>query len=181
MTIRAALLLLCMLVAVPVQSQQESWLHVDTDAATLAVMRGDRVLKEFDDISIGRGGTSALRVRDDATTPLGVFHILWINTDSMYHRFYGFNYPTLEQATPAREQGLIDGSTYQAISTALQADRLPPQNTPLGGNLGIHGVGNGDMRIHEAFNWTNGCIALTNEQIDALDRWVHVGMKVVVY
>ena len=57
---------------------------------------------------------------------------------------------------------------------------MPPQQTALGGHIGIHGIGAGDPRIHEDFNWTSGCIALTNAQIDDLAGWVRLGMRVVV-
>jgi len=41
-------------------------------------------------------------------------------------------------------------------------------------------VGTGDMKIHQTINWTNGCIALTNEQLLELAPWVVVGTRVVV-
>ena len=53
------------------------------------------------------------------------------------------------------------------------------QGRPLG-QLGIHGVGMGDMKVHETVNWTEGCIALTNEQVRDLAKWVVVGTRVVV-
>jgi lipoprotein-anchoring transpeptidase ErfK/SrfK len=56
----------------------------------------------------------------------------------------------------------------------------PPQHTPLGGYIGIHGIGNGDTQIHETVNWTNGCVALTNQQIDDLETWVYIGMRVAI-
>lgn len=177
---RWVLSLIWLLAVAPLKAEEQAWLLVDTTVGTLSVMRGERVLSEFDDVSVGRGGVSPLRVQGDNSTPLGDFRVLWINTDSRYHRFYGFDYPTLEHAVPALELGLIDKPTYGAIAEAADRQRLPPQDTALGGNLGIHGLGNGDLRIHEAFNWTNGCIALTNEQINALDPWIRVGTRVVV-
>lgn len=50
----------------------------------------------------------------------------------------------------------------------------------IGGQIGIHGLGAGDKEIHKVFNWTHGCIALTNEQIDQLTRWVGKGTVVKV-
>jgi lipoprotein-anchoring transpeptidase ErfK/SrfK len=50
----------------------------------------------------------------------------------------------------------------------------------LGGHIGIHGVGRGDLRIHQQFDWTQGCIALTNEQIEQLQNLVRVGDRVVI-
>ena len=69
-------------------------------------------------------------------------------------------------------KGLIDKKTYRGIIKAHENNQVPPQNTPLGGMLGIHGLGKADRKIHEQMNWTHGCIALTNEQIIQLDSWI---------
>jgi hypothetical protein len=78
----------------------------------------------------------------------------------------------MDNAHDALMQGLIDLKDYQRILVAHQQGKTPPQNTPLGGQLGIHGLGRADERIHRMTNWTKGCIALTNEQIDRLSRWI---------
>jgi lipoprotein-anchoring transpeptidase ErfK/SrfK len=67
-----------------------------------------------------------------------------------------------------------------SILKALQQHRTPPQNTPLGGRLGIHGIGRANPAIHKAINWTDGCVALTNQQIRQLSPWVQVGTRVVI-
>jgi murein L,D-transpeptidase YafK len=161
-------------------AEQEPWLLIDTEDATLSVIRGDTVVLKLSNISLGRGGTTYQRVRDDNRTPLGKFRVMDINTRSNYYRFYTLNYPTQEHALRAWKDGLIDSHTYHAISEAIMEHRLPPQNTPLGGYLGIHGLGNGDRWIHKRFHWTRGCIALTNQQIDKLAPWIDVGSKVVI-
>jgi len=156
------------------------WILVDTDSATLSVMRGNEVIESYPDLAIGRGGVSEHRTRGDDSTPLGEFRVVKVKTESSYHRFYLFDFPNDEHASRAWNDGRIDLATYDTIIDAVENHRLPPQNTPLGGNLGIHGLGGGDPGIHSAFNWTNGCIALTNEQIDALSPWLRVGTKIVV-
>ncbi len=171
-------LLVSLLASVPAAA--EVWLLVDSTSATLSVMRGDKPVKTFRGISLGRAGTTPVHVRGDQRTPLGVFRIVRINPTSPYHRFYAFDYPTLTHADHAREQGIIDETTYTAIRRAVHDNGVPPQNTPLGGHLGIHGIGSANPRIHRYFNWTNGCIALTNEQIDDLEAWIRLGTKVVV-
>jgi hypothetical protein len=57
---------------------------------------------------------------------------------------------------------------------------MPPQNTPLGGFLGIHGIGRGDIRIHRAFHWTQGCVAVTNEEMNALAHWIREDTRIVI-
>jgi L,D-peptidoglycan transpeptidase YkuD (ErfK/YbiS/YcfS/YnhG family) len=58
--------------------------------------------------------------------------------------------------------------------------QIPPQDTPLGGQIGIHGLGSADARVHEFFDWTHGCIALTNSQIDHLSQIVDTGTLVKI-
>ncbi len=181
---RMALLIVAIVVAaatVPaIAVGTEIWLLVDTQRMRLDVMQGDQVERSYPNISIGRGGTSADRRRHDDKTPLGEFHIARIANDSHFHRFFGFDYPSLAQADRALQAGVIDTGQFERIRRALAHSRMPPQQTALGGFLGIHGIGAGDPRIHEDFNWTSGCIALTNEQIDDLAHWVRLGMRVVV-
>ncbi|HET6565659.1 MAG TPA: L,D-transpeptidase, partial [Xanthomonadales bacterium] len=158
----------------------ETWLDVDTGKLTLSVMDGEVVSRTFEGIAIGRNGVSSFRQVGDQTTPLGSFRIRRIKTDSRYHLFFGFDYPNMDQATAALRAKRITSEQWQAINLAHIQGREPPANTPLGGYIGIHGIGSGDPAIHEDFNWTEGCIALTNEQIDELARSVKVGTRVVV-
>jgi lipoprotein-anchoring transpeptidase ErfK/SrfK len=34
--------------------------------------------------------------------------------------------------------------------------------------------------VHELLNWTDGCVAVTNQQIRQLARWVDVGTRVII-
>jgi len=153
---------------------------IDTKAFTLHVLQGDREMLVFSDIAIGRYGTTLDRRRGDNTTPLGHFKIAWVTGKTSFHRFFGFNYPSKEYADRAFRSGQLDQKTRNKISQALAAGRLPPQNTILGGNLGIHGIGQGDIEVHKQYNWTNGCIALTNDQIDILTDWIRIGTPVEI-
>jgi murein L,D-transpeptidase YafK len=160
---------------------RQPWILVDTRALTLTVFSAENhVLARFHNISIGSGGTAEIHRRGDETTPLGVFHVSWIDRHSRYGTFYGIDYPSEETARRAHAEGIISGAERDAIIQALRQQRVPPQNTPLGGRLGIHGIGRGDLRIHQAFNWTSGCVALTNAQIRQLSRWTHLGTRVVI-
>ncbi len=175
------LVLLTVMSAPPAHpSGPETWVRVDTGASTLTVMRGEQVVATFPDIAVGRGGVSRERRRGDHKTPLGEFRIVKVKEPSQYHRFFIIDYPDEARALLARDAGEIDELTYQAIRSAGRAGRLPPQDTPLGGNLGIHGLGDGDPVVHESFNWTQGCVAVTNEQIDRLADLVRVGTRVVI-
>lgn len=161
-------------------AQEEVWLLVDTDALTLAIMRGDTVLRRYDNIAIGSNGPTLTKLVSDETTPLGEFRISGINPRSRYHLFMALNYPTMEHAQRALLDGRINIEDYVTVNNAWLAGEPPPQDTPLGGYLGIHGLGEGSAEIHGIVNWTDGCIAVTNEQMDELAHWVGVGTKVSV-
>ncbi len=155
-------------------------IFIDTDKRTLEVLQGDRVLATFNEIAIGRFGKTYFRTRGDNKTPLGNFRIGWIGKESRYYRFLGLTYPDMEAADRALQDGRINEEHWQQIRRAVQAGKTPPQNTPLGGLIGIHGVGSGDLEVHREYNWTNGCVALTNAQIDVLFQWAKVGTPVEI-
>jgi murein L,D-transpeptidase YafK len=157
------------------------WILVDTQALTLTVFSTENhVLARFQNISIGSGGVADIHHRGDETTPLGVFHVSWVDRSSRYGTFYGLDYPSASMARRAYAAGIIRRAEFDAIIKALRQHRTPPQNTALGGRLGIHGIGRGDPNIQKAVNWTDGCVALTNPQIRQLSRWVQPGTRVVI-
>lgn len=156
------------------------WLSVDTQRLYLAVMRGDTELKVFDNIAIGSNGAAVSRRRGDETTPLGEFTITDIRPSKRFELFMAINYPNREHTERAFLEERISREEYNILRVDLDQGRLPPQDTSLGGFLGIHGLGWSSPEIHKAVNWTDGCIALTNEQLDELADWVSVGTRVVV-
>ena len=165
--------------AVTWASGGQAWILVDTQALTLTVLSAENhVLVRFHNISIGSGGAAESHRRGDETTPRGIFHVTWVDRHSRFNTFYGLNYPSAHIARLAYFEGNISGAEFDAIMHALRHHRTPPQNTPLGGQLGIHGLGRGDSGIQQAVNWTDGCVALTNKQIRQLSRWIHVGTRV---
>ena len=155
-------------------------IFIDTKSDSLQVMNGDRVIKSYENIAIGRYGKTYFKVRGDNKTPLGKFRIGWTNKKTRYHRFLGLTYPDLPAADRALVDGRIDEPQWQAIRRASMAGEVPSQKTPLGGMIGIHGIGAGDRGVHRDFNWTNGCVALTNEEIDELLQWVKIGTPVEI-
>ncbi len=158
-----------------------SWLLVDTKADALIVMNGDRPVESFRQIALGSSGAGIKFKRGDNKTPLGVFRVGWINDHSRFKTFIGLDYPNPDYAERALRERRIDALTYERIRAAWSKGRTPPQDTPLGGQIGIHGVGAGNPGVHSAgINWTSGCIALDNRQIDALRPWVKVGMRVEI-
>jgi lipoprotein-anchoring transpeptidase ErfK/SrfK len=175
-----ALACVALLLAAGNSAAADYWIRVDTAQRLLEVRDGERVLQTMENISLGRNGVSVDKAIHDRTTPLGSYRVRRINEESRFLIYFGFDYPTLDQAQRAFRAGRISYDQLKAIRRAHYLGQEPPANTPLGGLIGIHGLGEGDPGIHEDFDWTDGCIALTNEQALELARWVHLGTRVEV-
>lgn len=170
--------------ALPVHADSTNgahWILIDSNERTLSVMQDEeQALQVFENIAFGRGGVAPLRRDGDGKTPIGTFHVAWINPDSQFHLFFGLDYPGQAHAEEAYRQRIIDIDTYVTIREAHHRRQLPPQDTALGGHIGIHGVGDHDVNIHRRFNWTRGCIAMTDQQVEELAPWVTLGTRVVI-
>lgn len=156
------------------------WLLVDTTTLKIEVKKGDRTVDTISDIAIGRGGAGYKTHRGDDVTPYGDYRIGWVGERSNFRRFFGLTYPNIQDARTALIKGIINKATYERIVEANESHQIPPQNTPLGGQIGIHGLGAANEKIHRSMNWTHGCIAMTNNQIDHLRRYVEPGMVVKI-
>jgi murein L,D-transpeptidase YafK len=161
-------------------ADSDIWILVDTQKLSIEVKKGDKTLVVLDNIAIGRNGAGEKIHRGDDITPLGNFRIGWINTNSSFHKFFGLTYPNVEHADIALKKGYIDLETYESIAKAHFFGQIPPQSTDLGGQIGIHGLGSANLSIHRSMNWTHGCIALTNDQVDQLSHWIEKGTLVTV-
>ncbi len=158
----------------------ELWVLIDDKEATLSIFRGNALIERFAPISLGRGGAKTQRVRGDNVTPLGEFRINRFNYESQWHIFIGIDYPTPPHARMALDAGIYSQADYEAYFDHYRRFGSPPQNTALGGAIGIHGIGGGDPDIHGNFHWTQGCVAVTNEEIERVAQLVDVGTRVVI-
>lgn len=163
-----------------VSANDAVWLLVDTNALKIEVKKGEETVDTIEGIAIGQAGAGQKMHRGDNITPFGEYRIGWVGEKSTFHRFFGLNYPSLNDAERAFRKGMIDKYTYADIVNAHLFNQVPPQNTVLGGRIGIHGLGIGDEKIHHTMNWTHGCIALTNNQIDHLSHWIATGTLVKI-
>ncbi|WP_058880968.1 murein L,D-transpeptidase family protein [Chloracidobacterium thermophilum] len=107
----------------------------------------------------------------DHRTPVGRFYVCTRNDRSRFHLFLGLSYPNEEDAERGLRDGLISRRQYRAIRQAQRQQVRPPWNTPLGGEVGIHGGGTGS-------DWTWGCVALSNDDIEEL--WLTCPLKTPV-
>ncbi len=158
------------------------WIWVDTKHKKLHLMDKDKPLKVFNNAAFGQGGVGMKHKRGDKVTPKGVYTIGWNNDKSDFRKFFGLTYPSIEDAKNGLKRRLVNENEYQAIVKAHMEHKVPPQDTALGGAIGIHGLGTPIRRLvkHRISNWTEGCVALTNQQIDELAMYAKTGMFVVI-
>jgi len=109
----------------------------------------------------------------DRRTPEGDFYIFTRNDKSAFYLSLGISYPNAAHAKRGLRDGLINRNQYDAITRALKAKQIPPQNTALGGDIYIHGNGSSS-------DWTWGCVALENEDVRELFNAVPVGTPVTI-
>lgn len=164
----------------PAAEPDELWLLLNPKDQQLEVMLGDYPIVHYRNVSWGRGGIGVKQRQGDEVTPIGSFRIRWINRDSKYRLFFGFDYPNQTYADRGLRDGALTPAQYNKIVSAWQQDQVALQSTALGGAVGIHGLGNADLSIHQKLNWTAGCIALNNAQIDHLAKLVSIGTRVEI-
>ncbi len=153
---------------------------IDTNSASLSVLERGKVLLQLDQVAIGRFGASTDKHLGDGKTPMGKYQVGWIKQSSKFKKFIGINYPAPADAQRGLQQKLINQKEFKRIMRAHNQHQVPPQNTRLGGFIGIHGLGQADPEVHKRYNWTRGCVAITNEQLDQLLPWIDKGMLVEI-
>jgi murein L,D-transpeptidase YafK len=152
-----------------------------TAPRSVVIQKGERALGLYLDgrlrsaypIALGRDPEGRKTREGDGRTPEGLYFICNRNPHSQFHLFLGISYPNTQDAEAAQRIGLITQAQYRAIAQASSAHRQPPWDTPLGGEIGIHGGGT-------AADWTLGCIALENAAIEELWRVLRVGDPVLI-
>ncbi|MGH6916627.1 MAG: L,D-transpeptidase family protein [Geminicoccaceae bacterium] len=126
----------------------------------LQLKRAGRVLKTFP-IALGREPNGPKLQEGDGRTPEGVYTLDWRNPDSQFYRAIHISYPRA-------------GGSEHAVRWGVSP----------GGQIMLHGLPNGVSaeRIgHPRRDWTNGCIALTNEEIDEIWARVEDGTTIIIY
>ncbi len=132
---------------------------VEKGARRLTLFREGRPLRIYF-VALGRNPVGDKIRMGDGRTPEGVYRIESRNSQSKYYRALRISYPDVRHARRARELGVSPG-----------------------GDIMIHGLPNGKGSVgaaHRTADWTEGCIALTNEEIDELWRAVADGTPIEI-
>lgn len=147
----------------------------------LIVRKEKRELQFFDagklvktyKIALGFAPEGDKEIEGDGKTPEGVFYVFTKNPKSRFHLSLGLSYPNIEAAQRGLRQGIITRKEHDEIVKAINAKLMPPQNTALGGEIYLHGGG-------KAKDWTWGCVAVENEEIQELFETIPVGTEVEI-
>jgi murein L,D-transpeptidase YafK len=125
----------------------------------MLVYANGQLLKTYQ-ISLGRQPVGAKEFEGDKKTPEGVYSIDGKNPESGYHKNLGISYPDKDDVENAQMLG-----------------------KPPGSDIKIHGIRNGIGfigKFHRWFDWTLGCIAVTDNEIDELFRAVKIGAQIEI-
>jgi tetratricopeptide (TPR) repeat protein len=117
----------------------------------LTLLSNGKVLKAYK-IALGGNPVGPKERQGDNKTPEGTYVIDSRNRDSRYHLSLHISYPNEKDKKRAKELGVSPG-----------------------GDIMIHGIKNGFSwagDLHAEVDWTKGCIAVTDEEIEEIDKLV---------
>lgn len=139
----------------------------------LYLLSGDELIERWR-VALGRNPSDEKTTANDGRTPVGIYRIIDREDDSPNHLFLMLDYPNRRDADVALYKEIITEREHQDIYRSLTNERLPPQETALGGGIGIHGGG-------VTRNWTNGSIAVEDSAIEILWFACPDGTPVIIY
>jgi murein L,D-transpeptidase YafK len=129
-------------------------------------------------VAIGRDPIGTKEARGDQRTPEGNYRVSGPARRSRFHRLIPIDYPSQRDADSALARGAISESEHARIVARHAQDRSPPQDTALGGHLGLHGEGQEWRGESEGLDWTYGCVAMRDYEIEFLSQRVSTGTPV---
>lgn len=125
----------------------------------LLLLSGDHVVKSYR-VALGRGGLGPKRRQGDGRTPEGLYRIDHRNPASKFHLALHISYPQTTDIQRAQRLGVSPG-----------------------GDIMIHGLGREFSWVgsrHLLSDWTEGCIAVTDSEIEEIWEMVPDGTPVEV-
>ncbi|MGA7616828.1 MAG: L,D-transpeptidase family protein [Thermoanaerobaculia bacterium] len=126
---------------------------------SLSLMKGGHVLRTYR-VALGPNPVGPKEREGDGRTPEGAYVVDFHKTDSAFHIALQISYPTPNQGKAAAARGVRPG-----------------------GDIMIHGIRNGlgfVGRLHTLADWTQGCIAVTDPEIEEIARAVPDGTPVKI-
>lgn len=132
---------------------------VDKSERIMYLMDGEKIVKEYM-ISLGRNPKGHKQQEGDQRTPEGSYTLDYKKEDSSFYRAMHVSYPNKSDRNNAKDKGIDPG-----------------------GFIMVHGQRNwlgGFAFITQNFDWTNGCIAITNDEMDEFMSLVSVGTEIQI-
>jgi murein L,D-transpeptidase YafK len=126
---------------------------------TMTLLSGNTVLRTYK-VALGTMPIGPKRIEGDHKTPEGIYTIDAKNPQSRFHLSLHISYPSAADREQARKLG----------------DRP-------GGAIMIHGLGKQFAylgALHRQVDWTDGCVAVTNAEIEEIWKLVPVGARVEI-
>ncbi|MGI9417846.1 MAG: L,D-transpeptidase family protein [Geminicoccaceae bacterium] len=126
----------------------------------LHLKSGGNIVRSYD-IALGGEPEGHKLSEGDGRTPEGVYTLDWRNASSQFHRSIHISYPREDDREAARRRGQSPG-----------------------GLIMIHGLPNGRQAgevNHPRNDWTNGCLAVTNDEIDEIWSLVEDGTTIIIF
>ena len=148
-----------------VNIEEELLVLIDKSDYKLSILQDDIVLKEYPVVFGGNSVDDKLK-EGDKCTPEGTFKIQDKYPHQKWSKFIWINYPTEEswkKHNKAKEDGVIEN------------------DATIGGEIGIHGVPEGkDFLITQQINWTLGCIALKNKDVNEIYNFINENSTIII-
>ncbi|RVD56392.1 hypothetical protein EN828_04255 [Mesorhizobium sp. M2D.F.Ca.ET.185.01.1.1] len=139
--------------------QKVDLVRVEKSQRQLQLISGDKVLRSYG-IALGGAPLGQKQREGDERTPEGRYVLDWRNPNSVAHRSIHISYPNADDAAAARSRGVDPG-----------------------GFIMIHGQPNGFGwlgRLLQMVDWTDGCIAVTNSDMDEIWTMVADGTPIEI-
>jgi murein L,D-transpeptidase YafK len=139
--------------------QRANAILVEKQARRLTLLRDSKPLKTYA-VSLGGDPIGHKQQEGDSRTPEGRYLIDFKNERSRFHLSMRVSYPSSDDRESARKRG------------------VPP-----GSDIMIHGLPNGMGfigRLSLARDWTDGCIAVTNTEVEEIWSMVEVGTPIEI-
>jgi murein L,D-transpeptidase YafK len=131
-------------------------------------------------VALGRDPVGHKQSAGDHRTPEGDYRIAGPAVRSRFHRFVPIDYPSRADADAALAARRISQADHARILAAHRRGVPPPADTKLGGDLGLHGEGARWRGESRGLDWTYGCIALADRDLDFVIDRVHVGTPISI-
>lgn len=156
----------------PLSSIKTPQIFVYKEKRRLYVIQSDVLVRDYP-IGLGFHPLGDKEREGDGRTPEGDFFVCMKNASSRFIKSLGLNYPEKRHAERAFFAGILSPNEFRDILLAHEKRSTPPWGTILGGEIFIHAGG-----AHK--DWTDGCVALYNSDMDELFQIASLGTPVVI-